>query len=464
MYLTEKKEMKMDVVYDVVANAAKTKFSDLPDSTIKIAKKFVLDTIGVAVAGSKASGCEEVVSYIKEMGGKQESTIIMFGGKVPNFHAAFVNSMMCHALDFDDTHEASIVHANASVLPAALATAESVGGISGKSFMVAYVLGIDFACRVGLAASSQQGWHHSWHHSSVCGYFGSTLASCKILGLNERETLNALGIAYSQVGGTLQCIMDTALVKRMQPAFAARAGVFSAMLARQGITGAKGIFEGEYGFFKMYEGGSGDVLRSELGRVFEIERLNVKPYPCCHCTHGAITGVIELVKEHNIQPQDIERVEVITSRYVHDLVGKAFEIRDNPQVDAQFSIPYTVAAAIIRGRFGIAELQESSIRDNQILSLAKKVKCIADESINTLLVPVTVRISLRDGVSYSKKVEILKGNPDNPTTEEENTEKFNECVKFGRKPMSDERREELAKLLLNLEAISDVQEIIEYLA
>lgn len=456
--------MKRDVVYDVVANAVKTDFSDLPGSTIKIAKKFILDTIGVAIAGSKASGCEEVVSYIKEMGGKQESTIIMFGGKVPNFHAAFVNSMMCHALDFDDTHEAAIVHANASVLPAALATAESVTGISGKSFIVAYVLGIDFACRVGLAASNEQGWRHSWHHSAVCGYFGSTLASSKILGLNERETLNALGIAYSQVGGTLQCLVDTALVKRMQPAFAARGGVFSAMLAKQGITGAKGIFEGEYGFFKMYESGSAQVLRSELGEVFEIEHLNVKPYPCCHCAHGAITGAIELVKEHNIQPGDIEQVEVTTSCYVHDLVGKPFEIRDNPQVDAQFSIPYTVAAAIIRGRFGIAELQESSIRDNQILLLAKKVKCIADESINTLLVPVTVRINLRDGASYSKEIEILKGNPANPMTEEEDIEKFNGCVKFGRKSMSNEKRDKLAKLVRDLEALGDVQEIIEYLA
>lgn len=453
----------MDVVYDVIANAAKTNFSDLPDSTIKIAKKFILDTIGVAIAGSKAPGCEEVVSYIKEMGGKQESTIIMFGGKVPNFHAAFANSMMCHALDFDDTHEAPIVHANASVLPAALATAESVAGISGKSFIVAYVLGIDFACRVGLAASSEQGWRHTWHHSAVCGYFGSTLASSKILGLNEKETINALGIAYSQVGGTLQCIVDTALVKRMHPAFAARAGVFSAMLAKQGISGSKGIFEGEYGFFKIYERGNADVLRSELGRVFEIEHLSQKPYPCCHCTHGAITGALDLVKEHNIQPGDIEQVEVITSRYVHGLVGKPFEIRDNPQVDAQFSIPYTVAAAIIRERFGIAELQENSIRDNQVLSLTKKVKCIADESINTLLVPVTVRINLRDGASYSKKIEVLKGNPANPTTGQEDIEKFNECVKFGRKSMSDEKRDKLVKLILNLEALSDVREIIGYL-
>jgi 2-methylcitrate dehydratase PrpD len=250
----------------------------------------------------------------------------------------------------------------------------------------------------------------------------------------------------------------------MQPAFAARAGVFSAMLAKQGITGAKGIFEGEYGFFKMYERGSAQVLRSELGKVFEIEHLSQKLYPCCFCNHGAITGALDLVKEHNIQAQDIEQVEVITSRYVHDLVGKPFEIRDNPQVDAQFSIPYTVAAAIIRGRFGIAELQESSIRDNQILLLAKKVKCIADESINTLLVPATVRINLRDGARYSKEIKILKGNPANPLTEEEDVEKFNECAKFGRKPMSDEKRGKLAEAILNLEALSDVREIIEYLA
>ena len=456
--------MKRDVAYDVVANADKITFSDLPESTVRIAKKFVLDTLGVAIAGSTAPGCEKVASYIKEAGGKQESTIIMFGGKVPNFQAAFVNGMMCHALDFDDTHDGAIVHANASILPTVLAMAESVTGISGKSFIVAYVLGIDFACRIGLAASSMPGWHHVWHHSAVCGYFGSTLAASKVLGLNERETLNAIGIAYSQVGGTIQCIVDTALVKRMQPAFAARGGVFSAMLAKQGITGAKGIFEGEFGFFKMYERGSADVLRSELGKIFEINHLSVKPYPACLCTHGAIMGALELAKKHNIRPDDVEEVKVIISRYVDGFVGRPFEIRDIPQVDAQFSISYTVASAIIRGKFGIAEIQEETIRDQQILSLAKRVKCIVDDSINTFLVPIVVEINLKNGVSFSKKIEILKGSPANPTTEEEDIDKFNKCVDFGIKKISDERRDKLVKLILNLEELSDVRELIEYLA
>jgi 2-methylcitrate dehydratase PrpD len=190
--------MQRDVAYDVVAHAVKATFPDLPESTVEISKKFILDSLGVAIAGSAAPGCGEVASYIKEIGGKPESTVIMFGHKVPNFHAAFVNGMMCHALDFDDTHEGALVHANSTILPAALATAESVGGISGKDFFLAYALGVDFACRIGLATGLNQGWHYT----SVCGYFGSALTSSKILGLNEREMLNALGIAYSQVGGT----------------------------------------------------------------------------------------------------------------------------------------------------------------------------------------------------------------------------------------------------------------------
>jgi 2-methylcitrate dehydratase PrpD len=140
--------MQRDVAHDVVAHAVKATFSDLPESTVKISKKFILDTLGVAIAGSAAPGCGEVASYIKEIGGKPESTVIMFGHKVPNFHAAFVNGMMCHALDFDDTHEGALVHANVTILPAALATAESVGGISGKDFFLAYALGVDFACRL----------------------------------------------------------------------------------------------------------------------------------------------------------------------------------------------------------------------------------------------------------------------------------------------------------------------------
>jgi 2-methylcitrate dehydratase PrpD len=451
--------MQRDVAYDVVAHAAKATFSNLPESTVSISKKFVLDTIGVAIAGSAAPGCGEVASYIKEIGGKQESTVLMFGHKVPNFHAAFVNGMMCHALDFDDTHEGALVHANVTILPAALATAESVGGISGKDFLLAYALGVDFACRVGLATGLKQGWHYT----SVCGYFGSALTSSKILGLNEREMLNALGIAYSQVGGTHQTILDTALVKRMHPGLAARGGVFSAMLAKQGITGSKGIFEGEFGFFNKYERGNADILRKDLGKTFEVDNLSLKPYPCCMCTHGAITGTLDLVKEHNIQPDDVEKVEVITSRYVNGLIGAPFEIRDNPQVDAQFSGPYTVAAAIIRGKFGIGEIQEDSIRDSQIMALAERVSCSVDDSIKTYLVPVTVKIHLRNGGSISKRVEVLKGNPANPTTEEEDIEKFNECARFGIREMSEGRRDKLVELILSLEELSNVQEIVEYL-
>ena len=450
--------MKRDVVFDIVANAAKTKFSDLPDTAVNNAKKFIMDTIGVAIAGSTAPGCEEVASYIKEIGGKQESTIFMFGGKVPSFNAAFINSMMCHALDFDDYHEGAVVHGNTSILPTVLATAESVKGISGKSFIVAYVLGIDFTCRIGLATGLKQGWHYS----SVCGYFGSALTSSKILGLNERETLNALGIAYSQVGGTHQCIVDAALVKRMQPAFAARGGVFSAMLAKQGITGPKGIFEGEFGFFNRYERGNADILRKDLGNIFEVDHLSLKPYPSCGCTHGAIMGALDLAKKQNFRADDIDEIKVITSPYVYGLVGKPFEIRDNPQVDAQFSIPYTVATAIIRGKFGITEIQEDTIKNKQILSLAKKVNCIVDDSIN-FLVPVEVRINLRNGVSFSKKIQILKGNPANPTTEEEDIDKFNDCVRFGIKKISDERRDKLISLILNLEKLPDIREMMEYL-
>jgi 2-methylcitrate dehydratase PrpD len=181
------------------------------------------------------------------------------------------------------------------------------------------------------------------------------------------------------------------------------------------------------------------------------------------CTHGAITGTLDLVKEHNIQADDVEKVEIITSRYVNGLIGAPFEIRDNPQVDAQFSGPYTVAAAIIRGKFGIGEIQEDSIRDSQIMALAERVICSVDDSIKTYLVPVTVRMHLRNGGSISKRVEVLKGNPANPTTEEEDIEKFNECARFGIREMSEGRRDKLVELILNLEELSNVQEIVEYL-
>ncbi|GAI87887.1 unnamed protein product [marine sediment metagenome] len=168
----------MDLAYDLAGNVARVRFDDLPEGAVETTKKFILDTLATTIAGSSAPGCKAVVNLVKDWGGKEESTILIYGGQVVSENAALANSMMAHALDFDETHDEAVIHSYVSVLPAALAMAERNGGVSGKDLITAVAVGVDLMCRLSLASVG-----HDWVRSSTMAYFGPTAAAGKILGL-----------------------------------------------------------------------------------------------------------------------------------------------------------------------------------------------------------------------------------------------------------------------------------------
>jgi len=452
-----------DLAYELAGNAAVIKYELLPEDIVGITKKFILDTLATTVAGSSAPGCQSVVGQVKDWGGKEESTVLVYGGKVISSNAALANSMMSHALDFDDTHDSATLHANVSVLPAALAMSERVGNVSGKELITAVAVGADILCRLGLGASGPL----NWVLSSTAGYFGATIAAGKILGLDESKLLHALGIAYSQCAGNAQCLVDGGLVKRMQPAFAARAAVLSSLLAEKGITGAINIFEGHYGFFPLYYRNKYDRERvvDGLGKTFEGKNLSVKLYPCCRYTHCPIDATLSIVQENDIDPNDVEEVIVHATQNAYDLVGRPFEVRESPQVDAQFSIPYTVSVAIARRGVFIDDFLEERIKtDAQVLQLAKKVRVIVDqEPIAKGLTPCVVDIKTKDDIICSQPVQALRGSPERPVGIEEVAQKFSGCARFSAKAIPEENLERAIELITNLEKVKDVTEIVKLL-
>ncbi len=453
-----------DLAYDLAGNAVRVKYDDLPKDVVEITKKFILDTLATTIAGSSAPGCKSVVDLVKDWGGKEEATIMIYGGKVISENAALVNSMMAHARDFDDTHDVAVLHANASVLPATLAMAERKGGVTGRDLIAAVATGVDVMCRLGLGVIGQL----SWHFSSTLGYFAATIATGKILGLDEDKLLHAMGIAYSQCAGNVQCIVDGSLTKRMQPAFAARASVLSSILAQHGITAARNIFEGQYGFFPLYHGGKYDRERitKNLGTEFEGKNLSIKLYPCCRYNHASIDATLNMVRENDIQPDDVVEAVAHVTQATYDLVGKPFEIRESPQVDAQFNLAYTISVAIVGRSVFIDDFFEEKIRgDTRVLQLAKKVRVVVDqESIARGLTPCVVDIRTEDGKVYSERVEIMRGDPRKPVSIEEVAQKFRKCAAFSAKPVSTENIEEIIRTVSNLEAVSDVSELVRIVA
>jgi 2-methylcitrate dehydratase PrpD len=252
----------------------------------------------------------------------------------------------------------------------------------------------------------------------------------------------------------------------MQPGFAAKAGVFSDLLAERGLTGAKNIIQGPWGFFSLYGDRRIQVgeemltrWREKLAKEYEVVNLSAKPYPCCRMTHGAIDAALSLIREHGIKEKDVKEVEVHTSPVGYDTVGHPFEIRDNPQVDGQFSIPYTVAVAIQRGKVVLDDFEEAVVLQPRNAELAKKVVVQGDKSLPKWSTVVTFQTL--SGKSFSKRIDVMKGHPQNPLTREEFLEKFRDCARHAAKPIKSERLEEILASLESIEKIKDMNQLVK---
>jgi 2-methylcitrate dehydratase PrpD len=344
-----------------------------------------------------------------------------------------------------------------------LALAETQREASGKDLINAVVVGNELICRLGLAAKISP----VFVRTVTCGSFGAAAAAAKILKLDRDKMLNTLGIVYSQTAGNAQCVLSGALVKRMQPAMAAKAGVISALLAKRGVTGARDIFEGGYGYFRLYERGeyNRDCLFDDLGEKFEQMKLSIKPYPSCRYTHSAIDAAIDITKKYPIETENIREIIVYTSRMVKEVVGRPFEIHENPQVDAQFSIPYTISVALIRGEVSLSDLQESAIMGDKVLQLLKKVEVVVDPAIDELsLMKARIVIKTKDGKSYAQETSAPRGSPERPMSLDECINKFSKCIHFSGNNKLVERMGELIGCITHLEEVTDIRTLSNLLA
>ncbi|UCF92512.1 MAG: MmgE/PrpD family protein [Desulfobacterales bacterium] len=453
----------------IVSEACKVPFAQIPQATVARAKLFLLDTVGVALAGRYATGAESVIDLAVEMGGRAEATILGTAHKVSVPFAALANSFMAHAREFDELHERGGAHVNVCVIPAALAAAEKKGRVSGRIFLAAMIKGVDLVCRLGIAISL----HPGWHTSSVFGGFGAALASGLILGMEPDVLVNALGLAYSQAAGTRQGRLEGKLAKRLQPALACKSGVMASLLAHKGITGPKEWLEGLWGIARVY-GCSPEAIdvdaiaaiKSHLSQVFLGDDLSFKLYPCCKVTHTSIEAALLLTRENALNADEIEAVKVRVSRGAYSTVGHPFEPGTNPQVDAQFSIPYTVALALTRGRVTLDGFEDAAIRDPQIRRLAAKIQVevdpeMKDASANMVNLATALTIYTQRGIFF-KKLATCKGHPANPAREEELCQKFRDCAHFGQ-TLSQAQIEQTLQLICNLEDVEDIQELLVHL-
>ena len=435
-----------------------THFDDLDAQTIDCCKKLIVDSFGVTFPGGGAPGCPEIVDLFGAWQAGQGASVLLSDIRVPPPLAAMANSTMMHAMDFDDTLDASALHTFVNVLPAALAAAEARKNISGKDLIAALVIGVDIICRISLAIERPL----SWIRTATCGSFGAAAAAAKILGLNREQMINALGIVYSQTSGNAQGLIEGRLVKRMQPGFAASAGVLSAFLAGKGLTGSRHFLTGPYGYYELYEQGAFDpaVVSNGLGAHQSIVDLSIKPYPSCRMTHASIDAALAL-KDRVGPVNDIGRIDVSVSSMATEMVGKPFHMGTNPQVDAQFSIPYTTACALVRGDVFLRDFEPAAISDPRVINLAQRVRVAADPTLSAKdILPSHMTVTRNDGTVVSETVPVPLGNPRNSMDADQCRQKFIKCLEYSGYPLAETARSELFSMIENLELITDVNKLI----
>jgi 2-methylcitrate dehydratase PrpD len=456
-----------DLVVDLARFAATIDAGTLDAGVIAAVKTNILDTLSCALAGSSAKAVPEVLGLVREWGGAPQADLFVFGGKVPAHHAAWVNGAMAHARDYDDTHDAAVLHAGVSAVPAAIAAGQLRGGFSGADLIAAVAAGLEVTCRLGVATKLDL-IESGFIYSSLLGYFGATAAAGRALGLSEAQMLDAFGIVYSSVAGNHQVTRDASLMKRLQPSLAAKAAVVAVQLAQRGIRGAQNVFEGADGFFRVYLRGAvdADAVRQELGRRFELLNLSYKPYPCCRDVHTAVDAVLLARAEHPCAADDIAeiRVGVTAPGYQMVCVPEAVRLAPRTIVEAQFSIPYTVASAWIDGGLKMAHFSDEGVKRAEILALARRVKPYVDAEIDRdfsrVVTPARVAVQFRDGRTIERRVDTPKGHPRNPMTAAEFTAKTADCVTYAARAMPADTASSLAATVGRLEALAGIAPLL----
>ncbi|MDH3317761.1 MAG: MmgE/PrpD family protein [Gammaproteobacteria bacterium] len=438
-------------------HATTTTFDAIPRAALAAAKLFLLDTLAVAWAGSDAPGCREAHQLLADEGGRPDATAWAYGGRLPLPAAAFINGMTSAALDYDALGRDSPVHVNVTVLPAAFAVAERQRA-SGRDFLAALIIGSDIMCRMGVSASHP---HRGWSYTSVLGVFGAAAAAARLLRLDTPTTQHAIGLAFIQASGTQQANIEPSLTKRMLSAFAARGGVYAAMLAAHGITAPNEVIEGKFGLYRLYQDGDIAQLMNGLGTRFHSGDLSIKKYPSCGCNHTAIEATLKLVQRYDLEPDDVVSIKVTVPPYTNRIVGGPYDPSGDAQVAAQFNIRYSIACALVRRRLGLAEIQASAARDPAIAAHIGKVSVEVDEAQTGERGPVVVEMHTHRHGDISYRVDHVSGSVEAPLSEAEIDEKVRECLGLGVRPLDRSRIDLLYARVKEIEQISDMSAFLE---
>ena len=457
----------MGLTLEVVSFVYGARYRDIPPEVIRLAQGFVLDGLGVIVAGSTEKGSRILHHYIRQLGGNGEATVIGPRFAAPAPKAALANGASGHAMDYDDTQLSTskegvyglLTHPTIPVLSAVLAVGEKER-ISGQEILLAYILGVEVECRIADAINPRH-YQSGFHSTATIGGLGAAMAVGKLLHLKEEALARTLGLAASMAAGLRENFGT--MTKPLHAGRAAENGLTAAQLAARGFTSATNIIEAKRGFFSAAAGGGDEnKIVGRLGNPYFMQEpgISIKPYPSGSLSHPAQDVILDLVKKHNLRPEQIETVEVGTNSNVPNALIYPMP---TTALEGKFSIPFCMAIAILERKAGIAQFTDRKVRQPAVVELMKRVTLYVDAELEALgydQVRSRVRVKLKDGRTIEGRADVAKGHPLKPMSWAELGEKFRDC---GRLALSRRETEGTISLVAELDKMKSMVPLIRVL-
>jgi 2-methylcitrate dehydratase PrpD len=445
------------------AFAASLRWEDIPAGVRSRARHLILDAVGCALASRHFAFSTQSLEAISELAGPGDSVVIGQKLRLPLRDAVLANGILAHGLDYDDTHSEGIVHLTVSAWPTALAVSTDQN-LKVKDLLAAYIVGVEAGARLGAVA---KGAFHQvgFHPTGVIGAFACALAAGRLYGLDAAQLAQAQGVALSVASGSLEFLEDGAWTKRMHPGWAGVGGIVAAALARRGFQAPRAAYEGRFGLYAAYLGpraGECDLSRAtaKLGEVWETMNVALKPFPACHFAHAFADAAIAL---HGVSLNEITGITALVPAEIVKTVCEPAAAKRRPvsDYDAKFSLPYIIAASLIRGHFTLVELEEKALKDDRILSLASKVDYAIDpDSTFPRHYGGEVVVRLRDGRELRRREAVNRGSADRPLSNADIVEKFMGNAMYG---LNSTRAEQIRHAILELEDGAPARSLAEAL-
>ena len=417
----------------------------IPAPILHEGKRCIINYMAVALYASADPSMAILTGLFEEEGGVEIASLIGEGTRTNLQNAALANGYLAHLEDYDDTHFPTVIHPSAPTIPAAFAVAEREGA-TGLDVLVATVIGIEACCRVGLSVYPNH-YDAGWHITGTCGVFGAAGAAGRLLGLDESQMTQALGIAGTQAAGVREVFGS--MSKPFHAGRSAQSGVLAGLLARRGFTSTREILEGRRGFAAVLSTASDMTqITDALGERWELPNNGLKPYSCGVVSHPLIDAMIALRNTHGVAADDVESV----SARVHPLVLELMD-RPNPRVglEGKFSHQHSMAVGLIDGGAFPAQYTDERVLDPAVAALRDKIRATVDTSVAEDAAEVTV--TLRDGRSITESVEHATGAPENPMSDTHLENKFRTLA---RRVLSQSQADELLAALWALDTADDV--------